>query len=401
MHAAITNTSGKTGRLRIVLVFHLAEVTGPALTLLPRARRLAEREELSVVFPGEGTAELLYSPFARTSTARYVALTIPRSPWAAFCWLGRFARETARFLRLFRSEKPDVVVVVTTVLPSALLAARLTGRRVVVYAAEVYDPPEAGRQKRILGRALCRYVGLLGNVVANSARVASQFPHARHLTVITPTASSDFAGGNPKPFRTQPALADADPLIVSAGNLTFGRGQDVLIHALVSVRRALPRAHCVIAGAPHPRAGDRAYADSLRALVGELGLADAVTFTGFVKNVTDLYAAADMVVNPARSPESFGRVALEALVAGRPFIGSRVGAIPDVIRDEVDGLLVEPDDPDQLAAAIIRIARDDELRTRLVTQGQQRMRETFDEERATSEFVDFVCSSAARKQRDR
>lgn len=401
MPSKTTGTSNETARLRVVMIFHLAEVTGPALTLLPRARRLAEREDLAVVFPGEGAAASLYSPFARVSTARYFALTTPGSPLAAFLWLGRFARETVRFLRVFRAEHPDAVIVITTALPSVLLAARLHRIPVIVYAAEVYDPPEAGRLKRRLGRCLCRYVGALASVVAASTRVASQFSHARSLTVITPTVSRDLAGGDPKQFRAQPALADAAPLIVSAGNLTFGRGQDVLIRALAVIRRTLPRARCVIAGEPHPRDGDRAYADSLRTLVEELELCDAVIFAGFVENIADLYAAADIVVNPARLPESFGRVVLEAFVAGRPVVASWVGAIPDIIRDGTDGLLVKPGDPDELAAAIVRIARDHGLRRDLVAQGRQRVEELSDEKRATSEFIEFVYSAAARTRPER
>jgi glycosyltransferase involved in cell wall biosynthesis len=394
MHSPTTDSS-ETGAAPALMIFHLAEVTGPALTLLPRARRLAEQGNLKVLFPGEGAALSLYASFAQVATARYKALTLPRSPLAALLWLGRFPRETVRFLRLFHARRPGVVVVVTTVLPSALLAARLARLPVVVYAAEVYDPPGAGRLKRMLGRALCRYVGRLAGVVANSSRVASQFPRARRLTIITPSASEELAHGDPARFRAEPALARANPLIVSAGNLTFGRGQDVLIRALALVRQTLPDACCLIAGEPHPRAGDRAYADSLPRLVKELGLDGAVVFAGFVERAADLYAAADIVVNPARFPEPFGRVALEALVAGRPFIGSRVGAIPDVIRDGVDGLLVEPGDPGELADAIIRLGQDGELRKRLVKQGQSHVRETFDETRATAAFADFVNETVA------
>jgi glycosyltransferase involved in cell wall biosynthesis len=286
-------------------------------------------------------------------------------------------------------------VVVTTALPSALLAARLARLPVVVYAAEVYDPPEAGRAKRILGRALCRFTGRRAAVVANSSRVASQFPAARRLTIISPSTPEELADGDPKRFRAEPVLAAAEPLLVAVGNLTYGRGQDVLIRALALVRRTLPNARCAIAGEPHPRTRDRAFADSLRTLVEELKLGDAVVFAGFVDRTADLYAAADIVVNPARFPEPFGRVALEALVAGKPFIGSKVGAIPEVISDGVDGLLVEPGDPAQLADAIVRLWQDGELRKRLVAQGRSHVRERFDEARATAAFIDFVNEAIA------
>jgi glycosyltransferase involved in cell wall biosynthesis len=93
--------------------------------------------------------------------------------------------------------------------------------------------------------------------------------------------------------------------------------------------------------------------------------------------MADLYAAADVVVNPARVSEAFGRVGAEALVAGRPVVASRVGAIPEVIRDGVDGLLVEPGDPGALTAAVTELMEDPARAAQLVESGRRRVLERF------------------------
>jgi glycosyltransferase involved in cell wall biosynthesis len=70
------------------------------------------------------------------------------------------------------------------------------------------------------------------------------------------------------------------------------------------------------------------------------------------------------LVLPSRS-EGLGRVLIESFARGRGVVASRVGGIPDVVRDGVEGLLVEPGDVDQLAEALIRVLSDGELAARL------------------------------------
>ena len=103
-----------------------------------------------------------------------------------------------------------------------------------------------------------------------------------------------------------------------------------------------------------------------------------------------------MVVNPARFAEPFGRVAAEALVAGRPVVASRIGAIPEVVRDGRDGLLVEPDDPEALADAVIRLLDDSALAERLVRSGRERVLERFGYEQDLAAWTAALVGAAPR-----
>ena len=82
-------------------------------------------------------------------------------------------------------------------------------------------------------------------------------------------------------------------------------------------------------------------------------------------DVLALYPAADVVVVPSVIPDSLSRVILEAMSAGRPVIGTRVGGTPELVVDGETGLLVERGDPEALARAIERVLGDGELRARL------------------------------------
>jgi glycosyltransferase involved in cell wall biosynthesis len=156
----------------------------------------------------------------------------------------------------------------------------------------------------------------------------------------------------------------------------------------------------VIVGVPHQRAADLEFASELRSLAESLAVADAVVFAGAVEAaaMADVYAAADVVVNPARCAESFGRVAPEALVAGRPVVASRVGGIPEAIRHDVDGLLVSADDPTALAGATIRLLEDPHLCARLVARGRERVLEKFSSERALDSWRRVIEPTLLRRR---
>jgi glycosyltransferase involved in cell wall biosynthesis len=173
----------------------------------------------------------------------------------------------------------------------------------------------------------------------------------------------------------------------------------VLVQALPAIRRAIPDAHLAIVGEPHPRELDREYKRDL-ARIGESLAPGAITFTGFEQHVEDAYAAASVVVNPTRY-EAFGRVAFEALIAGRPVVSTSVGAVPEVLRDGVDALLVPSERPRDLARATVRVLSDPDLARRLVDSGAARTRAELSPADSLAAFraeIERLQDSAARPQ---
>jgi glycosyltransferase involved in cell wall biosynthesis len=101
----------------------------------------------------------------------------------------------------------------------------------------------------------------------------------------------------------------------------------------------------------------------LREMVDELNLSDCVQFLGFVPNeeLPAYYRNADIFVLPS-AIESFGLVFAEAMSCGLPIVATRVGGIPETVRDGIDGLLCAPDDPMALRENIVRLMSDFEIR---------------------------------------
>ena len=95
-----------------------------------------------------------------------------------------------------------------------------------------------------------------------------------------------------------------------------------------------------------------AYQSDVLALAEQLGVADAIQWTGFVSDIHAELQHVDLFVLPSLFGEGLPMVLLEAMAAGLPVVASDVEGVPAALRDRVEGLLVEPNDPAQLASAI-------------------------------------------------
>jgi glycosyltransferase involved in cell wall biosynthesis len=104
----------------------------------------------------------------------------------------------------------------------------------------------------------------------------------------------------------------------------------------------------------------------------ELGIIRHCLFLGYQEEVAPFYAAFDAVMLPSAN-EGTPVSVIESLSAGRPAVATRVGGVPDVLRDGEDGFLVDTGDVEALAQRLAQLARDPELRTRMGEAGRSRI----------------------------
>lgn len=114
----------------------------------------------------------------------------------------------------------------------------------------------------------------------------------------------------------------------------------------------------------------------MEAKAAALGLRDRFRFLGFRANAHELVQAFDIVTAPSRI-EPFGLASLEAMAAARPVVASRVGGIPEVVRDDQDGILVPACDSKSLADAISCLLERPQQRITMGEQGRRRAEEVF------------------------
>src|SRR5262249_15565149 len=144
------------------------------------------------------------------------------------------------------------------------------------------------------------------------------------------------------------------PAIVSAGRLAEAKNFPLLIDAMALVRRRLPAARLFILGQ-----GDQE--DELRRQIARLGLSDAVRLCGFQRNPWKYIARADVFALTSRY-EGFGNVLIEAMACGVPVVVTRSPGPLEIVRDNVDGVIVPEHTPAAVAKALEAILTDDRKR---------------------------------------
>lgn len=375
----------------MLVVLHAGTMSGPARNFRPR---LAALEDVSstVILPEDGAAARFYADVAIVRTLDYARLVVPRRPVAVLGALRDQLKSVAVMRRALKDSNAEVLLTVTTVVPAAVIAARLQRKTILVYCGELLTGRGGAR-----GLVDCVLVLILtrtaDGIMTCSELAAEPFRRAggkaRITTLYPGIEPSDFADGDREAGRAALGLAaGAGPVVLSVGNVTPARGQDVLIEAMAPLRRTFPEAVCVIAGAAHTPA-DRQFADRLERLAKSTGPGEAVRFVGQVDDLRDTFAAADVVVNPCRFDEPFGRVAFEAICAGRPVVSSRTGAVTELLEHGVSALLVPPERPAELASAIGEVLTKEDLARSLVTGGRKIVDDVLLAGTQTERFVTF------------
>jgi glycosyltransferase involved in cell wall biosynthesis len=170
-------------------------------------------------------------------------------------------------------------------------------------------------------------------------------------------------------LRREFALGDGYLLLIAA-RLHPEKGHHFLFEALPEVRRRVSRPVKLLVAGTGPF--ETAYRDELRSL----GCEDMITFLGFRKDSADLMAAADLVVLPSVA-EAFGLVLTEAIYLGTPVVATRVGGIPEIVDDGVDGVLVPPADSKALSRAIADLLNDPDKRSTMAGAGRTKVASRF------------------------
>jgi len=186
------------------------------------------------------------------------------------------------------------------------------------------------------------------------------------------------------------------PLVVCVANMFPIKGQDWLIRAMPGVLEAVPSALLVLVG-------DGEWRPSLERLVAEMGVGERVIFTGSIENPFAIVERADVVVLPSLS-EGLPMALLEAMALGRAVLASRVGGIPEVVQDGQTGLLIQPADAPLLAAAIVRLLKDPELRANLGMRARAHIEREWSSARmvesTTAVYDEILAARKARRAGD-
>jgi glycosyltransferase involved in cell wall biosynthesis/LmbE family N-acetylglucosaminyl deacetylase len=276
---------------------------------------------------------------------------------------------------------------VAVALPRVPLVIRLHGER---YTFHKYTPDLRLtlelRLSRVLQRAALRHARLLiapsrAHAREISAELGGGRPPVEVIQNLVELPSCDNRSATPAnspPPLTHELSRPGAHVVLYVGRLERVKGISILLQAARRVLNEMPDAHFVLAGGSHPTLPNR----DLERMVRQLSLNGRVHFLGHVpwEQLSAWYQRADLCVLPSYY-ESFGLAALEPQAFGVPVVATTAGGLPEVVEDEVTGVLVPPGNARVLAEAIVRLLGDRNLRCRLGLAGREHAERRFDVKR--------------------
>ena len=211
---------------------------------------------------------------------------------------------------------------------------------------------------------LKKYINTADCIIAVShaaAEFIERFVENKDVRVIPNGVDvSRFSAINcPDPGLLDPTTLES-PTLLSLGRLAFRKGFHLLIEAMPNILNAEPNTKLYIAGNGY-------MTTFLRGLTTSLGLNGSVGFLGYVPDdaLSWLYNNCDIFIIPSISAESFGITLIEAMAARRPVVASRIGGIPEIIEDGVNGMLFDPWDSRALSEKVVKLLRDPNMAERM------------------------------------
>jgi glycosyltransferase involved in cell wall biosynthesis len=167
-------------------------------------------------------------------------------------------------------------------------------------------------------------------------------------------------------------IENSNKVIGVIGRLTPIKGHIYFIHAMVEILKRMSNIKAVIAGSGE-------LEEDLKIKVNNLGLKDFVLFLGDRTDIPEILKICDIVVLPSLN-EGFGLAIVEAEAAGKPVVATKVGGIPEVIKDGETGILVPPRDSHKLASVIISLLKDKERAEKMGLYGRDFVKNNFNKE---------------------
>jgi len=214
------------------------------------------------------------------------------------------------------------------------------------------------------------------DLVALRVAPASKFTVVRLGIDLAHRIASD--GAQRRETRRQMGLRDDAFVVGWVGRMTAVKNTDSLVRALQALVDLGVDARLLLVG-------DGPDRDHLERYAHELGVMKRCLFLGYQEDVARFYDAIDALVLPSVN-EGTPVSVIEALAAERPAVATRVGGTPDIIRDGIDGFLVDPADPDDLAERLAELARDAPRRAAMGAAGRARVLERY----AVSRLIDDI-----------
>lgn len=282
-----------------------------------------------------------------------------------------------RLRALMRKQKVDIVNTHSSKDSwCAGLAAKLAGSVKVVRTRHLSIPIKKNFDSKLLYGTLPDAVVTTGEALREHVIEQVNLPADRVVSIPTGIDLEKFdpnrADGSA--VRSELGIAPGVPLIGTVGMLRRMKGHAYFIEAVARIVKRYPRARFLIVG-------DIAFASSIKerlsAQMNDLGIADRIIMTGYREDIPEIMAALDIFVLASISNEGVPQVVNQALAMRKPVVATDVGGVQEQVIDGLTGLLVEKENSEQLAQAVIKLLADRDRARQMGENGRKLVEERF------------------------
>jgi glycosyltransferase involved in cell wall biosynthesis len=381
---------------QILFIDHTGELAGGQLCLADIAIRLRNQCQVFLFQSG---------PFRELLEKNGVAVALPnresgtlsvrkKSKW--FAYLGSIPVLISLVFNLVRLARGFDLLYANTAkaLMVSVPVALLLRKPLLFHLHDIVGPQHFNRLNSWL---LVTGANLATGIMANSEASAAAYRQAggnnRNLKVVPNGFPVERFQADVTELsqRLRESFGDEDqPVVGLFGRIAVWKGQKVLVEALSKLRQVSG----IIVGEALFTEEDQQYKNELVALAEKLGVSNRLRFIGFQADVLPYLGAVDVVVHCSISPEPFGRVIVEAQLAGKPVIATKGGGPSEIIEDRITGILVSPNNSDELAGAIKELLENRKWAEELASNGRQAAVRRFGLDSVFKEWTAFIYQNA-------
>lgn len=218
----------------------------------------------------------------------------------------------------------------------------------------------------LFDQVLCK---MCQKIITNSHATANRFKskYQKKIRVIYNGIDIDWLNRNSQP---KPQLIEAEwKIVVTVARVSKLKRHDVVLSAFETVAKTDPKVHLICVGEKDSH--DPEWWDTMLQKTAQSRFSGRIHWVGKVEDVRPWYHSAWLSVLVSEN-EAFGRVIVESMACGTPVVATQSGGIPEIVRSGIDGYLVETGSVEDTAQAMIRLIRDNNLRSKFAKSGRNR-----------------------------
>lgn len=335
----LSNQANKSHQPKVLYYSHTSEISGAEISLLVLLKNLRGFTPVLAAPEGELLERALAEGIKGVAIKSYRArltknLVLVCKSLLGIWWAGQHLQ------KIIQVEQPNIIHVNS--IRAGLIASVVKRPKQTKLIWHVRDNLHNG----IIGRVI-RYVALrrADHIIAISRAIADNFSRSPKLKEMTSVVYNavDITQTFSSSIRAEVGTAQKTFVVAVVGQITPWKRQHDAIAAFASFHKFHPESELWIVGEAKFRAENLEYEEHLYRQVSELGIVGNVKFLGFRRDVMNVMHSIDVLLLTS-DHEPFGRVIIEAMLAGKPVIGTNAGGVPEIVENGASGFLIEVGD---------------------------------------------------------